>query len=161
VITYSINPSERLQRRISTVLTNDLLSLPLFTGFTTNNGREFTPTKYPFFSVQVSDCQEVFPRTNVWNVTVSIAMAEDREEANLTFGEDPRPRHELRAENVTARIYGGWNGLTLPEGINAIDDNENITVLKMYNSIQSNGTMSEDEICMEYSFVMSCTTTEQ
>lgn len=161
MITYSINPSERLQRRISTVLTNDLLSLPLFTGFTTNNGREFTPTKYPFFSVQVSDCQEVFPRTNVWNVTVSIAMAEDREEANLTFGEDPRPRHELRAENVTARIYGAWNGLTLPEAINAIDDNENITVLKMYNSIQSNGTMSEDEICMEYSFVMSCTTTEQ
>jgi len=159
--TYPINPSDRLQRRICTILTNDLISLPLFLGFSARNGREFTQEKYPFFSVQATDNQEVFPGTNAWRVGITVAMVEDREEANQTFGGDTRPRHELRAENLSARLFGVWNGLSLPDAINAINNGEDIYVVKMYAKSQANGTMSEDEISTEYSFSVVCATTEQ
>jgi len=159
--TYPINPSERLQRRICSVLTADLISLPLFLGFSARNGREFTQEKYPFFSVQVTENQEIFPGSNAWRIGVTVAMGEDREEANQTVGADTRPRHELRGENVTARLFGVWNGLSLPDAINAINNTEDIYIVKMYAKAQANGTMSEDEISTEYSFTVVCATTEQ
>lgn len=159
--TYPINPSERLQRRICTILTADLISLPLFLGFSARNGREFTQEKYPFFSVQITENQEIFPGSNAWRIGVTVVMVEDREEANQTFGADTRPRHELRGENVTARLFGVWNNVSLPNAINAIDNGENIYVIKMYGQTQANGTMSEDEISTEYSFNVVCTTSQQ
>jgi len=86
---------------------------------------------------------------------------EDRQEANTVLGADTRPRHELRAENVSARLFGQWNGLTLPAAINAIVDANSVQVLKMSGTNQANGTMSEDEISTEYSFTLSCTSSTQ
>lgn len=159
--TYPINPAERVQRRICSILESDLITLPEFTGFVARNGREFQQEKYPFFSVQVTENQEVFPGINVWNVNFTVAMVEDRQEANTTLGTDPRPRHELRAENASARLFGQWNGLTLPDAINAIVDGNGVQVLKMSGTNQANGTMSEDELSTEYSFTLCCTSSQQ
>jgi hypothetical protein len=159
--TYPINPSERVQRRICSILTAELLPLPAFTGFVVRDERVFQQEKYPFFSVQTTENKEVFPGINVWNVSFTIAMLEDRQEANTTLGVDPRPRHELRAENVSALLFGVWDGLSLPQAINAIVDGDGVTVLKMTGTNQANGTMSEDEISTEYSFTLSCTSTQQ
>jgi hypothetical protein len=160
--TYPINPSERLQRRIISVLESDLLIYDAFTGFVVRNGREFTPEKYPFLSVQVTECQERPERSTVWQVTLTIAMIEDRAEANTPLaGMGTRPRHEIRNENMSARIFGVWNDLSLPDAINAIVDGAGIYVLKMHSGSQANATMSEDEIATEYSFVMLCVSTEQ
>lgn len=158
---YPINPSERLQRRICSILTEDLISLPLFTGFTARNGREFTQEKYPFFSVQATESQEVPERSNVWHVSITIAMVEDREEANKTYESDTRPRHELRAENVSARLFGVWNGSSLSAAINQIENGQGIFIVKMHTNSQANGTMNEDEIATEYSFTMVCTSKQQ
>lgn len=159
--TYPINPAERTQRRICSILESALLPLAEFTGFVVRNGREFQQEKYPFFSVQITENQEVFQGINVWNVNFTIAMVEDRQEANTVLGVDPRPRHELRAENVSALLFGVWNGLSLPDSINAIVDGNGVTVLKMTGTNQANGTMSEDEISTEYSFTLSCTSSQQ
>jgi hypothetical protein len=161
MITYPINPSDRAQRRLCAVLTQDLLPISAFTGFQVLNGREFETQQYPFISVQVTECQEVFPRINVWNVSITVAMVEDRLEGNKPLGVDIRPRHELRAENLTARLFGEWNGLSLADAINAIDDGNGVSVLKMFGAGQMNATVSEDEISTEYSFTLTCTTTEQ
>lgn len=159
--TYPINPAERTQRCICSILESDLLPLAEFTGFVVRNGREFQQEKYPFFSVQITENQEVFPGINVWNVNFTVAMVEDRQEANTVLGADTRPRHELRAENVSARLFGQWNGLTLPAAINAIVGANSVQVLKISGTNQANGTMSEDEISTEYSFTLSCTSSTQ
>lgn len=162
MITYPINPGERLQRRMISVLESDLLVYDAFTGFVMRNGREFSQEKYPFFSVQVTESQQRPERSNIWNVNITITMVEDRAEANVPLtGMGTRPRHEIRAENVSARLFGVWNGLSFPAAINAIVDGQGINVVKMHSGSQSNATMSEDEIATEYSFVMLCVTTEQ
>jgi hypothetical protein len=158
--TYPIHPGDRLQRRIVSVLSTDLLGLSAFTGFSVVNDRSGTEQDIPMLAVRVGETVNQPPASHVWHVTVTVVMVEDRQEGNLTITGDSRPRHELRTENLSARLFGAWNGSTLDQSLNAISNGQGVYVLKLYGQ---NVTQSgeEDTLGTEYTFTAICVSTEQ
>ena len=100
--TFPICPSDRLQRRLLEVLDDELLPLSAFTGFTLCDDRENDEVKLPFIVARVTESDEIPQAGTVWHCRLNVNMVEDRQEANMTLGADSRPRHELRAENISA-----------------------------------------------------------
>ncbi len=158
--TYPIHPGDRLQRRIVSVLSTDLLGLTAFTGFSVVNDRSGTEQDMPMLAARISETVNQPPNSHVWHVTVTVVMVEDRMEANTTISGDARPRHELRTENLSARLFGAWNGSTLDQSINAISNGQGVYVLKMYGA---NVTQAgeEDALTTEYTFTAICVSTQQ
>jgi hypothetical protein len=64
----------------------------------------------------VTESDEIPQAGTVWHCRLNVNMVEDRQEANLTLGADARPRHELRAENISALLFGVWKKCTLALG---------------------------------------------
>lgn len=157
--TYPIHPGDRLQRALATVLDDSLFSIAAFTGFTAHNDREWDEVDKPFLSIQIAESQQPHPRLNVWHVRVTVVMVEDRQDANQLLAGDTRPRHELRAENVSARLFGTWAGEDIAASINAEDNG--VTVLKVYGFNVANSTQTEDDLLTEYSLTFVCTASEQ
>jgi hypothetical protein len=159
--TYPIHPGDRLQRRIATVLTNDILSItPLFTGCQVIIDREEDEQAYPCIAVRVGETQNTPPGSHVWHVGITIHLMEDRQEANDAITGDTRPRHELRTENISARLFGIWDSVTLDEEINLISDSHGVYVLKIYNQNVAQ-TPETDYIGTEWSFTAICVSTQQ
>jgi len=158
--TYPIHPGDRLQRRIVSVLTDDLLGLDAFDGFSVVDDREPAEVALPWLAVRVTESTNTPPNSFVWHVSVVVQILEDRAEADTTIGADTRPRHELRLENLSARIQGRWNTLTLADAINAIDDGRGVHVVKTYNQ-QVTTANEEETLSTEFSFTMICASTEQ
>ena len=160
ITTYPIHPGDRLQRRIASILTTDLVPLTSFTGFVVTNDRSDAENQIPLLVVRVGETQNTPPASHVWHVSVTVEMIEDRQEANDAISGDTRPRHELRAENLSARLFGEWDGATLREDINAISNGQGVNVLKVYgqNVTQSGET---DYLSTQYSFTAICVSTQQ
>ncbi len=159
--TYPIHPGDRLQRRIVSILTDDILSIEAFEGFTIANERSGDEMTLPFISVQAPESQNIPPASHVWHVNVTVVMVEDRQEANTTLGADSRPRHELRTENLSARLMGKWNTETLADSINAISNGQGVYVLKIYDQNFNNASNTEDVVGVEWSFTAICVSTQQ
>ena len=158
--TYPIHPGDRLQRRIVSVLTDDLLPLTAFTGFTAINDRVGTEPQFPWLAVHIGETVNHPPASQVWHVTVTVEMVEERQEANDAIAGDARPRHELRTENLSARLFGVWNGESLADSINTISNGQGVYVLKVYS--QNVTQMGEqDTLATEYSFTAICVSTQQ
>jgi hypothetical protein len=158
--TYPIHPAERLQARILRVLEADLLDLDAFTGCSFVNERDADETSLPMVVARISESENAPLGSNLWNVTVTLQMMEDRKESEMTLAGDDRGRHEIRKENLSARIFGEWNGLTLAAAINAISDGRGVYVLKVHNN--NYAPMSDiDLVVTEYSVTFLCTSTQQ
>lgn len=158
--TYPIHPGDRLQRRVVSTIATDLIDLPAFTGFTVTNDRVATETQLPWIAVRISESVNMPPANQVWHLTVTVQMVEDRDEANETLGADTRPRHELRTENLSARLFGIWNTQSIADSINAISNGQGVYVLKTYGQ---NVATANDEATLgtEYTFTAICVTTQQ
>jgi hypothetical protein len=158
--TYPIHPGDRLQRRIVSVLTDDLLPLTAFTGFSVINDRVGTEPQFPWLAVHIGETTNQPPASHVWHVAVTVEMVEERQEANDAIAGDPRPRHELRTENISARLFGIWDDVTLDEEINLISDGNGIHVLKIFSQNVAQ-TPETDYIGTEWSFTAICVSTQQ
>lgn len=159
--TYPIHPGDRLENRIVSVLTSDLLDLDAFTGFLIQNERSNVEATLPYIGVNIAESNNMPPRSPVWHLRVSITMVEDRADANKDIAGDDRPRHEIRAENMSARLFGKWNDETLADSINAINDNRGVYVLKVYAPLVSNMAATLDEVTTQYNFTAICVSTQQ
>lgn len=158
--TYPIHPGERLQRRIMSVLTTDLLPLPLFTGFSIVHDRDGDEIPMPHIVVRIAETTNQPPASHVWHITVIVQIMEDRHEADTTISGDTRPRHELRCENLSARLFGQWNGQTLADAVNSIGNGQGVYVLKTYGqNVASGGEV--DYLSTEYTFTAICVSTQQ
>lgn len=158
--TYPIHPGERLQRRIMSILTDDLLPLTAFTGFTVVHDRDSDEIPMPQLVVRISETVNQPPASHVWHVTVIVQMMEDRQEADTTISGDTRPRHELRCENLSARLFGEWAGATLADDVNSISNGQGAYVLKVYGqNVASGGEV--DYLSTEYTFTAICVSTQQ
>lgn len=161
VTTYPIHPGDRLQRRLATILTNDILSItPLFTGCSVVIDRTDAEQDLPVIAIRAGETQNTPPGSQVWHVGITIHLMEDRQEANDAIAGDTRPRHELRAENLSARLFGIWDGTTLDEEVNLISDGNGVHVLKIYNQNVAQ-TPETDYIGTEYSFTAICVASQQ
>lgn len=159
--TYPIHPGDRLQRRLATILTNDILSItPLFTGCSVVIDRTDAEQDLPVIGVRVGETQNIPPGSHVYHIGITIHLMEDRQEANDAISGDARPRHELRTENISARLFGIWDGATLDEEINLISDGNGIHVLKIFNQNVAQ-TPETDYIGTEWSFTAICASTQQ
>ena len=159
--TFPICPSDRLQRRLITVLDDELLPLSAFTGFTLCDDRENDEVKLPFIVVRVTESDEIPQAGTVWHCRLNVNMVEDRQEANLILGGDNRPRHELRAENISALLFGVWNTTTLGQKINAISNGQGVYVLKQHSNNMTPGSSENDTLSTEYAFTIICASTQQ
>jgi hypothetical protein len=157
---YSIYPGERLQRRIIDILTADLLPLPAFDGMLINSDRNAAEVTLPFITVAISQAEEVPPTSNWWTVQIMIALVEDRPQAGEVFGGGPQTRHEAIAENLTARLFGAWNGMNLMDAINSATG---VYVQKIYARNLATGSIGEDaeSLLTEIGFTCLCVANSQ
>ena len=158
--TYPIHPAERLQARILTVLSDALDALDVFTGCSFVNERFDSEAQMPMVVVRVGECVNNPPNSHVWHVGVTVQMMEDRQEGEQLITGNTRPRHEIRKENLSARIFGIWDGETLADSINMISDGRGVYVLKTHG--QNYTPMTDiDMLATEYSLTFVCVSTEQ
>lgn len=158
--TYNIHPGDRLQRRIVKILTDDLLNLECFERCVVVDDRVDTEQKMPCLAVRISESQNQPTGSALWQVTVTVHLMEDRKEANLTLAGDDRPRHEIRAENLSARLFGVWNEYSLADEVNGISNGQGVHVLKAHSPSVAN-TGEVDYLGTEYSFTMLVVSTQQ
>jgi hypothetical protein len=158
--TYPIHPGDRLQRRIVATLSGELSALTEFEGVTFTDDRIATEIALPVVAVHITETENTPPASHVWHVGVTVRLMEDRPEATLTITGDTRPRHELRAENLSALLFGKWDGETLADKVNAISNGQGCYVLKTYGqNVQAQN--EQDTIATEYSFTCITVSTEQ
>jgi hypothetical protein len=158
--TYNIHPGDRLQRRIARILTEDLLNLEAFTGCVVVDDRVETEQAMPCLVVRISESTNQPTGSALWQVTVTVHLMEDRAEANKTLAGDDRPRHEIRAENLSARLFAVWDEESLADRVNAISNGQGVHVLKAHSPNVAN-TGEVDYLGTEYSFTMLAVSTEQ
>lgn len=157
--TYNIHPGDRLQRRIVKILTEDLLDLEAFDGGAVVDDRVGDEKKMPCIVVRVSESQNQPTGSALWQVTITVHLVEDRMEANKTLAGDDRPRHEIRCENLSARLFAVWDGDSLADRVNAISNGQGVYVLKAHSPNVAN-TGETDYLGTEYSFTMLATSTQ-
>jgi hypothetical protein len=157
---YPIYPGERLQRRIIEILTADLLPLPPFNGMVINSDRNAAEVTLPFITVAITQAEEVPPTSNWWHIQIIIALVEDRPQAGEAMGSGPQTRHEAIAENLTARLFGVWNGASLMDAINAT---AGVSVQKIYARNLATGSIGEDaeSLLTEIGFTCLCVANSQ
>ena len=158
--TYNIHPGDRLQRRIVKILTEDLLDLEAFEGCRVVDDRVATEQKQPMIVVRVSESENQPTGSALWQVTITVHLIEDRADANKTLAGDDRPRHEIRAEKLSARLFAVWDGDSLADRVNAISNDQGVHVLKAHSPNVAN-TGEVDYLGTEYSFTMLAVSTEQ
>ncbi len=158
--TYPIHPGNRLQAALVSNLSDDLFGLTVFEGFTIHNDREFDEVPKPWICVHITESVQHHPSSPVWLVRVTVSMVEDRKDANDAVAGDSRPRHELRAENLSAKLFGKWNGETIQDAINS--ESNGVYALKVHSfNVQNNTGENTDAMITEYSLTVICTSTEQ
>lgn len=158
--TYNIHPGDRLQRRIARILTEDLLDLECFEGCVVVNDRVETEQSMPCLVVRISESTNQPTGSALWQVTFTVHLMEDRAEANKTLAGDDRPRHEIRAENLSARLFAVWDEESLADRVNAISNGQGVHVLKAHSPNVAN-TGEVDYLGTEYSFTMLAVSTQQ
>lgn len=159
--TLPIFPGERLQRRILQILAADFAAIPAMQGIAYRNGREAEETAMPAIVVTAVESQEIPRRGGLYHVNTTIALVEDRKEANLPITGDTRPRHELRMECLSARVLGTWNGLSLRDAVNQISDGRGIHLFKFFNGLVNDATQDDTVITTEVGFTAIVATTQQ
>lgn len=157
--TYNIHPGDRLQRRIVKILTDDLLNLECFEGCVVVDDRVSTEQAMPCLVVRIGESTNQPTGSALWQVTVTVHLMEDRAEANKTLAGDDRPRHEIRAENLSARLFGIWNEYSLADEVNGISNGQGVHVLKAHSPNVAN-TGEVDYLGTEYSFTMLAVSTQ-
>jgi hypothetical protein len=160
---YPINPHLRIQERVRLVLEENLEDLPAFEGAVFVDERTTQEETIPWICVRVTGTEEVPPRSNRYNVDVTVQMCEDRmEQADAITGEaDTRSRHHHRVENLTALIHGIWEGSSFVQKVTAVSGPPAAAALLLFNATFATDTDGEDRILTEYSFTMLCVSTEQ
>jgi len=158
--TYPIHPGDRLQSRIVTVLSDSFTDVTAFDGTVYITDRDDDEQTFPMIIVRLGESQNQPVSSHVWHVTVTVQLLEDRAESQGTIAGDTRPRHDLRAENLSARLFGSWDGSKMDDDINAISNGNGVYVLKIYN--QGTASMNDiDMISTEYTLTAICTATQQ
>lgn len=158
--TYPIHPAERLQARILSVLETDLGGLTAFTGCSFVNERDADETQMPMVVARISESANQPPNSHVWHVAVTLQMMEDRKESEQLISGNTRPRHEIRKENLSARLFGVWEGVSMADAVNVISDGRGVYVLKTHG--QNYTPMSDiDMVVTEYSLTFVCVSTQQ
>lgn len=158
--TYNIHPGDRLQRRIVKILTEDLLDLDAFSGCTVVDDRVDSEQQMPCLVVRIGESTNQPTGSALWQITVTVQLMEDRVEANKTLAGDDRPRHEIRCENLSARLFAVWDEESLADRVNAISNDQGVHVLKAHSPNVAN-TGEVDYLGTEYSFTMLAVSTEQ
>jgi hypothetical protein len=122
--------------------------------------RVSTEQSMPCLAVRISESQNQPTGSALWQVTVTVHLMEDRAEANKTLAGDDRPRHEIRCENLSARLFAVWYEESLADSVNAISNGQGVHILKFYNQNVAN-TGEVDYLGTEYSFTMLAVSTQQ
>lgn len=160
ITTYPIHPAERLQARILSVLSDSFATVTAFDGFVYVNDRDADEATMPMVVARVSESVNQPPNSDVWHVVMTLQMMEDRTEGDSLISGDDRARHELRKENLSARLFGVWDGASIAADINAISDGRGVYVLKTYG--QNYTPMTDvDLLVTEYTMTFICVSTQQ
>jgi hypothetical protein len=161
--TYPIHPRLRLLRRLKTLFTSMMDGQDAFTGVTLRDDFSDLDNMLPVIVLQAGESEEKPLRGNAWHLKVTIMLLEERVEGNTILANgDSRTRHEWRHENISARLFGMWNGSRLPAALNAIVETQGMHVFKMYaNSVIHEGNSTEDMLGTAYIFTGVCASTTQ
>jgi hypothetical protein len=158
VTTFPIHPGQRLLRRLKTVFTAMMSGQEAFTGVVLRDETDDDEATHPCITFAITASTEKPVKSETWQMDVTVSLVEDRVEANtvLITGGDSRPRHEWRHENISARLYGRWNLVRLPEELTAVADDWGLHAFLMWGGECSRDNTDDGRLITHYEFTILC-----